>query len=194
MKREFIDVAQDTYDACSENTQFSDKIKSCLNTYHLRKWQSKVTHGYLHSKAKENKDVLALNMNESYGWLESENFSSHIKGYLFSLQEQEVNTKATQRQREKDPLKKHNIDIPCHLCKHRTEDLFHVLSSCSSMSDNMYLHHRHDRVSKVIYEELVSQNDNEKGKLKHIDTLPTVTYIDGKEIWWNTPVKLPNKV
>ena len=59
-----MDVAQDTYDACSENTQFSDKIKSCLNTYHLRKWQSKVTHGYLHSKAKENKDV---NMNESYG-------------------------------------------------------------------------------------------------------------------------------
>ena len=62
------------------------------------------------------------------------------------------------------------------------------------MSDNIYLHHRHDRVAKVIYEELVSQNDNEKGKLKHIDTPPTVTHIDGKEIWWNTPVKLLNKV
>ena len=62
------------------------------------------------------------------------------------------------------------------------------------MSDNMYLHHRHNRVAKVIYEELVSQNNNEKGKLKHIDTPPTVTHIDGKEIWWNAPVKLPNTV
>ena len=35
-KREFMDIAQDTYDSCSESTQFSDKIKSCLNTYHLR--------------------------------------------------------------------------------------------------------------------------------------------------------------
>ena len=117
-------------------------------------------------KAKENKDV---NMNESYGWLKSENFSSHIEGYLFSLQEQEVNTKVVQRQREKDPLRKQNIDISCCLCKHRTEDFFHILSSCSSMSDNMYLHHKHDRVAKVIQEELVSQNDNEKGKLKHIE-------------------------
>ena len=88
-KREFMGIAQDTYDACSESTQFSDKIKSCLNTYPLHKWQSKVTRGYLHSKAKENKDV---NMNESYGWLKSENFSSQIEDYLFSLQEQEVNT------------------------------------------------------------------------------------------------------
>ena len=127
---------------------------------------------------------------ESYGWLKSEKFSSHIDGYLFSLQEQKVNTKAAQRQREKDPSKKQNIDISCCLCKH----LFHVLSSCSSMSDNMYLHHRHNRVAKVIYEELVGQNDNEKGKLKYIDTPLTVTHIDGKEIWWNTLVKLPNKV
>ena len=57
-----------------------------------------------------------------------------------------------------------------------------ISSTCSSMSDNMYLHHIHDRVAKVIYEELVSQNDNEKGKLKHIVTPPTVTHIDGKEI------------
>ena len=77
-----MDIAQDTYDTCSESTQFSDKIKSCLNTYHLHKWQLKVTHGYLHSNANENKDV---NMNESYGWLKSDNFSSHIEGYLFSL-------------------------------------------------------------------------------------------------------------
>ena len=164
---------------------------SYLNTYHLRKWQSKVTYEYLHSKAKENEEV---NMSESYGWLKSENLSSYIEGYLFSLQEQEVNTKAAQRQREKDPSKKQNINISCRLCKHRTEDLFHVLSSCSSMSDNMYLHHRHDRVAKVIYEELVSQNYNEKGMLKHRVTPPSVTHIDGKEIWWNTSVKLPNKV
>ena len=59
-----MDIAQDTYDACSERTRFSDKIESCLSTYYLCKWQSKVTHGFLHSKAKENKNV---NMNESYG-------------------------------------------------------------------------------------------------------------------------------
>ena len=168
-----MDIAQDTYDACLESTHISDKIKSCLNTYHLCKWQSKVTHGYLRSKAKENKDV---SMNESYGWLKSENFSSHIEGYLFSLQEQEVNIKAAQRQREKDPSKKQNINISCRLCKHCTVDLFHVLSSCSSMSDNMYLHHRHNQVAKVIYEELVSQNDNEKGKLKHRYTTDSHPY------------------
>ena len=62
------------------------------------------------------------------------------------------------------------------------------------MSDNIYLHHRHDRVAKVIHEELIGESDNEKGKLKHTVTPPTVTHIDGKEVWWNTPVKLPNKV
>ena len=52
-------------------------------------------------------------MDETYGWLKSENSSSHVEGYLFSLQEQEINTRAAQKRWERNPDKRHSIDSRC---------------------------------------------------------------------------------
>ena len=62
--------------------------------HHLKSWEEKATRGYLHCQIKKNEQI---NLKETYGWLKSENFSSHLEGYLFSLQEQEINTRAAHK-------------------------------------------------------------------------------------------------
>ena len=56
----------------------------------------------------------------------------------------------------------------------------------------MYLYYRHDNVGKIIYEEITA---DEQGKVtRQCHKPPTVTHCNGKEIWWNVPLNLPNKV
>ena len=55
----------------------------------------------------------------------------------------------------------------------------------------MYLYYRHDIVGKIIYEEITA---DEQGKVtRQCRKPPTVTHCNGKEIWWNVPLNLPNK-
>ena len=144
---------------------------------------------YLPCQIKKNEQI---NLKETYGWLQSENFSLHVEGYLFSLQEQEINTRAAQKRWERNLDKRHNIDCRCRMCKQKDEDLFHITSSCSSLSNSMYLYYRHDNVGKSIYEEITA---DEQGKVtRQCRKPPTVTHCNGKEIWWNVPLNLPNKV
>ena len=110
--------------------------------------------------------------------------------YIFSLQEQEVNTRMAQKQREKDPVKKRNIITKCHLCHQHNEDFFHILSSCTSVSDNMYLYQRHDRVAKIVYEEIIYKGTDAENKRKHITKPPKVTRLKGKEIWLNITAQI----
>ena len=186
-KEEFNELASQLVSEGVENIE--KKIKRCLNMHHLKSWEEKVTHGYLQCQIKKNEQI---NLKETYGWLKSENFSSHVEGYLFSLQEQEINTRAAQKCWERNLDKKRNIDGRCRLCKQKDEDLFHIISSCSSLSNSMYLYYRHDNVGKIIYEEITA---DEQGKVtRQCRKPPTVTHCNGKEIWWNVPLNLPNKV
>ena len=115
-----------------------------------------------------------------------------MKGYLFFMQEQEVNTNVAKKRREKDPAKRRNINGKCRLCAQRDEDLFHIICSCPKLSDTLYLHQRHDRIARVIYQEIVN---TEKGNvMQYIEKPPAVTKIGTKEIWWNTSIDLPTKV
>ena len=102
--------------------------------HHLKSWEEKATHGYLRCQIKKNEQI---NLKETYGWLKSENFSSHLEGYLFSLQEQEINTRAAQKRWERNLDKRRNIDGRCRLCKQKDDDLFHIISSCSSLSNSI---------------------------------------------------------
>ena len=115
-----------------------------------------------------------------------------MEGYLFSPQEQEIYTRAAQKRWERNLDKRRNIDGRCRMCKQKDEDLFHIMSSCSSLSNSMYLYYRHDNVGKIIYEEITA---DEQGKVtRQCRKPPTVTHCNGKEIWWNVPLNLPNKV
>ena len=175
----------------NQETFSKDKIKKCIIINRKKHWLEKQTHGYLNNKLTENEGV---NIEETYGWIRSENLSSHVEGYIFSLQEQEVNTRMAQKQREKDPVKKRNIITKCRLCHQHNEDIFHILSSCTSMSDNMYLYQRHDRVAKIVYEEIIYKDIDAENKRKHITKPPKVTKLGRKEIWWNAFINLPIKV
>ena len=104
--------------------------------HHLKSWEEKATHSYHQCQIKKNEQI---NLEETYGWLKSESFSSHVEGYLFSPQEQEINTRAAQKCCERNLDKRRNIDHKCRLCKQKDEDLFHIISSCSSLSNSMYL-------------------------------------------------------
>ena len=56
----------------------------------------------------------------------------------------------------------------------------------------MYLYYRHDNVGKIIYEEITA---DEQGKVtRQCRKPPTVTHCNGKEIWYNVHLNLPNKV
>ena len=62
------------------------------------------------------------------------------------------------------------------------------------MSNNMFLYQRHDRVAKIVYEEIIYKDIDAENKRKHITKLPKVTKRKGKEIWWNAFTNLPIKV
>ena len=91
-----------------------------------------------------------------------------------------------QKQPKKDPVKKRSIITKCRLCYQHNEDIFHILSSCPSMSDNMYLYQRYDRVAMIVYGEIIYKDIDAENKRKHITSPPPppkVTKLKGKEIW-----------
>ena len=88
-----------------------------------------------------------------------------MEGYVFSLQEREINTRAAQKRWERNPDKSRNIDGRCQLWKQKDEDLlFHIMSSCSSLSNSMHLYYRHDNVGKIIYEEITEDDQGKSNK------------------------------
>ena len=92
-----------------QETFSKNKIKKCIIINQKKRWQEKQTHRYLNNKLTESEGV---NIEETYGWIRSENLLSHDEGYTFSLQEQEVNTQMPQKQREKKPVKKCMPPLP----------------------------------------------------------------------------------
>ena len=62
------------------------------------------------------------------------------------------------------------------------------------MSDNMYLYQRHDRVAKIVNEEIIFKDMDAENKRKHITKPPKATKLKDKEIWWNGFINLPIKV
>ena len=67
----------------------------------------KAQHGYLFRKGQENQTI---DQTVSNMWLTKGKFSSHIEGYLCSIQEQETDTKILDRLRKKDPDRKKSFD------------------------------------------------------------------------------------
>ena len=76
----------------------------------------------MNKKVKENENI---DQTISNIWIKEGKFSSHVEGFLFTIQEQEIDTRALRKMREKIKI-----------------------------SRSLYLHARHNPVAKVVYEEL----------------------------------------
>ena len=108
-----------------------------------------------------------------------------MEGYLLAIDEQEIVTKATAQRRERS----NNMETN-GLCKKGEETLNHILASCEEVSSTLYLTYRHNRMGKVIYDEILKA----EGEKKTPWNVPEVARIGDKELWWDKKFVLPNKV
>ena len=146
-------------------------------------WIQKESHGY-HQKQIESQDN--IDVTKSNNWL-SIRVTSHIEGFICTMQEQEIDTRGLRKRRKKVVGKKKSINSKCRIFKHAEESLFHLLCSCSVLAPTFYLTVRHDQVARIIYQELMNHD-------RVIYKPPEVTRTEDKEIWWDVYVTTPGKV
>ena len=128
-------------------------------------------------------------------WLKDEKFSSHNEGFLFAIQEQEVDTRGLRKSRERNQAIKATMPSICRLCGKQEETIFHVVSSCSYFSSNHYLHSRHNPVAKKPYDELISQITEVEQDQKNSRKMPqSIVKIKHLEIWWDRGVTTLTKI
>ena len=82
--------------------------------------------------------------------------SSHIEGYIYAIQEKEINTCYLKSKINS------NINPICRLCKQQNETIQHVVASCPSISASMYLPFHHDKVAYVIYKQMLTSKHDKK--------------------------------
>ena len=76
-------------------------------------------------------------------------------------------------------------DKKCRYCHNHTQDISHLLSSCSHPSASLYLPVRHNEQAKVIYNAIISQRRND-----HQYVQPRPVWADQDiEIWWDRLIK-----
>ena len=77
---------------------------------------------------------------------------------MFAIEEQEIVTKATKKRREPEITKRRTMDSKCRMCGKHKDMLTHILGSCESISESLYLKYRHNQVGKIVYEEFLENN------------------------------------
>ena len=164
----------------------SAAVRDQLKLNHAERSKSMAQHGLVKQKQCEVEDYDEELTN---GWLKEYNITGHVEGYIFAIQEQEINTRALQKSRQHQD--DNTFDSKCRYCHQAKEDIFHILASCGHLSSSLYLTVRHDEVGKVVFNELI-KDDN-----------PTSPYIVPKtgvawntctlEIWWDTNVNTQPK-
>ena len=155
-------------------TEQSTNIKNNAKKEHEEKWKNKVTHGYLQKKIDQDP---AIDTDTTNKWLD-QRFSAHIEGFICVTQEQELNTKATRKRREKDQAKKQSMDIRCRVCKEKEESVYHPIGSWPVLAPSMYLRMRHNQVTRILYQELLQKPTTESRP-------PEVTVTDKLELWYD---------
>ena len=131
-------------------------IKRKIKENHLHEWICKKQHGHLQ---RSRKNVPNIDQNSTEIWLKKASLSSHIEGYIFAIQEEEINTNLLAAKREGES----NRNANCRLCKKEKESIQHLIASCPKLSSSMYLSLRHDKVAKVIYDAIIDCKNQKKG-------------------------------
>ena len=166
-------------------TKISVEAKNAIKKQHKEAYQEKSQHGFVHRQQTTSD---GYNKQLTNKWLTNPNMISHTEGYIFAIQEQEIYTRALKAKREHadDPT----FNKRCRFCNSKTEDIFHLLCSCSYLSASMYLPMRHDEVAKEVYNAIIRHHYPD-----HPHTLPlTVWKRAHLEIWWDTHITTTPRV
>ena len=165
------------------------KVKNSVQNNHKETWTDKKMHGYIQRKVKEKGD---MNEKKSFEWLKEGKLSGHMEGYLCAIEEQEIETRSLQKSREKDENIRKTMNSKCRLCHQQEETIFPVIGSCSHLSSSLYLHNRHNKVAKIVHEEITA---NEKDARRKQHGMPQeITRAGEKEIWWIKIIDTPGKI
>ena len=128
----------------------SSNTKDTMKNQHKEAYEEKSQHGFVHRQQASIEDY---NKTLSTEWLVHRGTISHAVGYICTIQEQEINTRALKAKRENS--NNPDFDKKCRFCHQRTEDIFHLLGSCGCLSAGMYLPMRHNMVAMVVYNEII---------------------------------------
>ena len=85
----------------------------------------KKQHRYLVKQATSSQDIDTQLTNE---WLKDGKFSSHNEGFLFAIQEQEIDTRGLRKSRKRDMAIKATMPSICRLCGKQEENIFHIIA------------------------------------------------------------------
>ena len=101
-------------------------IKRKIKENHLHEWICKTQHGYL---VRSRKNVPNIDKNNTEILLKKAPLSSHIEGYIFAIQKEEINTNLLVAKKDGDR------NANCRLYKKEKESIQHVTAFCPN-----YLH------------------------------------------------------
>ena len=167
-------------------------VKDNIKKQSKESWLKKKQHGYLVKQATSSQDIDTQLTNE---WLKDGKFSSHNEGFLFAIQEQEIDTRGLRKSRERDMAIKATMPSICRLCGKKEENIFHIIASCSYFSSNHYLHARHNPVAKEVYHEFTTQTSGEEqNQKKSWEMPPAILKVNGAEVWWDRQVTTLTKI
>ena len=161
----------------------SKAMKAQIKQKHASAWLQKSTHGYLHKKA----STLATDITASNAWTNSRKLTSHVEGYVFAIQEQEIATRKLNQQRLG------GTDTTAAICRHchrQPEDISHIVGSCPSLAPSMYLPLRHNEVAKSLYHAILCSIDASTP----FRSPESLTSLGALEIWWDMRVRTLPKV
>ena len=137
--------------------------------------------------------TICLKSQGTTSWTTDEYITSHFKGYVFAIYEQESNLKDLQYRCDIKSGKTPSHNNKFRLCNYCIEGITHVINSCSKMSSRYSLPLKHDVIAKTVYDEILPKENLDKKKLINNET-EFITTVNVKELWWNVPVKMSSKV
>ena len=173
--------------------QESSNVKQGTRKEHEKNWEGKVTHGYLAKKLEEDETV---DISKTNKWMNLR-LTAHVEGFITAAQEQELNTKETQKRREKDPEKKRTMDTRCRICNEHAESVYHMICSCPVLAPTLYLDVRHNQAARILYQEVIKSDHLVLDPPKvtklitlSINTTPKVEKNRRDIIIWNKETKI----
>ena len=131
------------------------------NNEHLQAYEGNKVHSYYYKKLKNDNEI---DIKASLSWTRDKNITSEFKGYMVSVQEQEISTKYLINKRYSNSNNIPQCDNTWRLCKDAVEDVQHIISSCPLMPSRYYLLMWPDIVSKASYNTII-KNRNVKRSL-----------------------------
>ena len=179
----YLEESTEQENARQTSKTVSDKIKQKLEADKKEKWPKKPQHGYLQAKINNNDSI---DHKVSNLWIKEGKFYSHVEGFLFAIQEQEIDSRGLRKMREKNKELRATMPATCRLRGRNEGTIFDIISSCTYLCRSLYLHLRHNPVAKIIYDQVIADlSGTEDSNVERYRQSAQVTKMKHIEIWWD---------